>query len=749
MPYVYILQIFDCNVVPHSVKYIHNGSPLLNRDKVQLRVHKLSSTSTISETVYLYIRIVNSTNRIVQTRGLRTVVVPELNALSNAIDASVIRFFDSGNNNATCTVSFSKFRSVWPLAGEMVVRNRQESIDTFRGSCREFSFMRLHYKHHGSPNPDVDYLPLTVELEDSTFDNEKVVANFYLPIHIKGAASNTHPRSSFSSRYMMDVDLFVLTTLIPGVISGADYETEHSRLVFNISGGPAVGEGYFVNLDDHTTSINSFRQEDLENNRIAYQPPTSMIESKRVIEVEFTVFDSHFAESRPLVLHIALRSSVTNAPRVSFNKGLVLLEGQSRPITPENLQIVDRDNIDRVVLDVTDGLNYGRLEINGRRAVSITVHDIQRSSVVYYHDDSDTTEDHISFRVSDGVNTMLVNFPITIIPKDDTPPVIITNIGMQVGEGSTKSITKEMLLASDTDSVDDTIVFILLHPPQAGEIVRKSRNSNAATRINRFHQRDILRGDIYYRHFGGEHFQDSFQFKLRDHSTPSNKSPPDTFYITVNPMNENPPELSPDCKRLVRVLETEITYITRKELEYVDPEADQGELTYVITSDPYFVYNNGIEDAGKLISTHNLSFVSKDGSIPAINTFTQTEINQLKIAYVPPMNDIGPEARLVRFSYTVQDARGNKILNQHFDVDIQPVNNQSPEFITSRLLVEEGGTIGFTTSQLSASDLDTNDLDLVFQLEDGPDNGMIQKRGLPLENIGTFQLEDVKKKQIR
>lgn len=45
--------------------------------------------------------------------------------------------------------------------------------------------------------------------------------------------------------------------------------------------------------------------------------------------------------------------------------GLSLLEGQSRPITWEQLQIVDNDDLDAVRLLVLDGLQHGRLTVRG------------------------------------------------------------------------------------------------------------------------------------------------------------------------------------------------------------------------------------------------------------------------------------------------------------------------------------------------------------------------------------------------
>lgn len=46
--------------------------------------------------------------------------------------------------------------------------------------------------------------------------------------------------------------------------------------------------------------------------------------------------------------------------------GLTLLEGQSRPIAWEQMQIVDNDNLDGVNIMVADGLQHGCLTIRGK-----------------------------------------------------------------------------------------------------------------------------------------------------------------------------------------------------------------------------------------------------------------------------------------------------------------------------------------------------------------------------------------------
>lgn len=720
----------------------------MSLDSIKLRVYTFTDRETVVETIYLTVNIVNASYDVIQL-GPHHLEISDYSGLSSPIDSSIISFVYSASANVSCTVKFSKYKSQWPLAGQMVMGKRQKSVDAIKKDCREFDFLDLRYRHFKSPTPDVDYLPLTVDMYDPTISDVVVTEKFYLPIRIRGAFANSPPRASFMSMYIMDVDQFILTTLIPGVISAEDYETPASQLIFNISRPPSPGNGFLVNLDDHTQVITSFGHDDLENHRIAFQPTNVSYSERRVYEVEFTVFDSHFAHSMPMNLHIAVRPSATDAPRISHNTGLILLEGQSRQICSENLKIVDRDNIKNVKIYVHGGLKYGRLEVNRNPGISFTIKDLQMGRVYYHHDDSDTPRDHIDLRISDGSHTIKATFPITIISKDDSAPYLVNNLGLEISEGGTRRISPNILLSHDTDSLDDTIVFTITVPPSAGHLIKKVRPNNSGHPVREFTQRELTKGQIYYHHSGSEEFRDLIRFTLKDQQDPPNISEEQTIQVFISSKNDNPPQLVQDATRLMYVPETTIAFFTASELAYTDIESNDGDLLYTITSPPYFIYSNGREDAGRIIATHNLTMLMKDKSIPAVFTFKQDEINHRKIAYMPPFNDIGPEPRLVRFVYSVQDTSGNRVLSQHFDIEIHPINNQPPKFVTSKLLVEEGGALSLSTNQLSAIDIDTVMEDLKFYCDSLPKYGALQKNGIAIKKGEEFNIHDLRHETIR
>ncbi|KAH3695332.1 FRAS1-related extracellular matrix protein 1-like [Dreissena polymorpha] len=743
-------KIFDCQYQANIVQFIHSGSPFLTEDRVKLRVHRFTSRRTISETFHLNVRIINATADIVVTRGLRHVIVPEFNGISNTIDTSVMLFNNSRSSNASCIVSFNQSESNWPLVGHMIAGGQRVPVRDVRTTCQEFLYMELQYEHLQKPTPDVDYLVLSIELTDPKVSDVTIAERFFLPIYIKNALLNSQPRSSSKSMYTMEVDQFVLTPLIKGIISAEDYETPDSLLVYNITKPPRPDQGHFVHLDDQATPITSFLQRDLENQKIAYRAPNISLTERPIYEVEFKVYDSHFYESMPIVLHIAVRPSSQDIPRITVNTGLVILEGQSRDISSEEFMIA-ANNPGDVRVYVMGGLEHGQLLRDGRLTVSFTIADLENGALNYIHDDSESVRDYVLFKISDGKHDITSTFPINVITKDDSAPSILWNLGMELNEGQTQRLDTSMLLAHDIDSVDSSIVYVVTQPTDAGEIIRKTRPTDSGTRVNRFSQRELRRGQIYYRHFGRENFHDEFLFTLQDQQVPPNESAVETFYIAINPVNENPPQLSPDATRLMRVSESDIALITKTELEYIGTETSSEELTYVITAQPYFVYRNramSVNDAGRIIALHNRTLHKQDG-IPAVETFNQRDINNLKIGYMPPMADIGPEPRLVRFVYTVQDSSGNKVLGQQFDIDVQPVNDRPPTFVTSHLLVEEGGILGISTNHVSAVDVDTYENDLVFIIDQPPHHGQLQKGGVNLAATDTFKMLDLRRKDLR
>ncbi|XP_067839790.1 FRAS1-related extracellular matrix protein 1a isoform X3 [Heptranchias perlo] len=769
-------QVFDCHFLPNEVKYTHNGCPILDVDQVMLRLYRFTETETFTETFILNIRLLDSDCNIIQL-GSTPLEVPEFYGLSNTIDKNVLTFDYDKAMNLDCTVRVATQETFLPAYGQLVtgelskgqargdqrhsfVRIKQKSkwrlgpsqdnlkeVHTFKMNCEKFLIMGLRYHHVSPPSPDVDYITISLELVDSRSKNVHKMENAWIPVRIRNAFPNQPPKASFIATFILEVDQFILTPITTGTLDGEDSESPKAQLVFNITKPPP--QGYITHLSDHTKPITSFTWTDLNELLIAFQPPNSSHTERRNYEVELEVHDIYFRNSAPIMVYISIRTADTNAPRVSWNMGLDLLEGQSRPITWEQFQVVDNDDLSAVRLVTVDGLQHGRLTVRGGKGFMFTVNDIKAGVVRYHHDDSDTTNDFIVFRIFDGHHSTRHKFPINILPKDDSPPFLINNVIFELCEDQEILIEKFMLQASDMDSSDDYILFKIIKSPQAGEIRKRIAPELTGYPISRFLQRDLVNAAIYYRHLGGEVFEDSFEFILSDSHDPPNYSDPQTVIVHITPVDDQLPKETPEVVRHLVVKETEIAYLTKNQLHFTDTESPDREIIYTITTPPFFTSILGLSDAGKLFLTDSMKKLVKDSTVPMLRSFTQHAVNYLKVAYMPLIQDIGPDPQHLQFLFSVSNQHGGTLIGLCFNITVLPVDNQAPEIFTNQLNVEEGGTSQITVDHMLVTDVDTKEDHIRVMLQKKPMHGEVEVDGIPMIEGNMFTLEDLRTFKVR
>lgn len=758
-------QVFDCSFLEDEVKYVHNGSPLLDEDTVMMRVYRFTTSDTQYETVVLKIQVVDSGSDVVQL-GSVPLVVPQFYALSNAIDGSVLNIQMAPN--MVCTVRLMITDIGVPAVGQLVReddstqrKGRQGAhcpgnkpcphtaaeVRILKTSCHNFLSSGLKYQHLSPPSPEIDYIPIRVELRQQASRALLQSQAVWLPVLIHGAMQNQPPHAAFMASYILEVDQFILTPLTTATLDAKDHETPQDRLVFNMTAPPTAG--YFTHLDDHTKPVHSFTWVDLHEMKVAYQPPNSSLSHRRNYEVEFQAIDGSYMTSPPFMVHISIRASETNAPRVSWNMGLDLLEGQSRPITWEQLQIVDNDNIDAVYLVAVDGPLHGRLTVRGEKAFMFRVRDLKGAIVVYHHSDSDSTRDHIVFRISDGRHSIRHKFPINILPKDDSPPFLINNVAVEVQEGGAVRLEEFMLLASDLDSNDDYILYRMVSAPGAGQLVRKSSAQETGVPVDSFLQRNLIQGQIFYQHSGDERFEDSFDFTLSDSHQPPNLSQTYTLVVHVFPVKDQLPVEVSNGARSLTVKETEVVYITQTHLHFIDREHPDTDLTYVITQPCFSSLHPGLVDAGRLFYTDTTTAMKRDHMVPVLKSFTQHAVNHMKVAFMPPVEDIGVEPLFVQFVFSVSNYHGGTISGLIFNITITPVDDQAPEAFTNLLRVEEGGGAFVTEEHLLVQDRDTHQVALRVEVQRTARHGRLELQGRALLQGDQFTLQDLRALRLR
>ncbi|XP_074217653.1 FRAS1-related extracellular matrix protein 1 isoform X8 [Camelus bactrianus] len=388
-------QVFDCHFLPNEVKYTHNGCPILDEDTVKLRLYRFTETDTFVETFNLRVYLLEPDCNIIRMSD-SALEVSEFYGLSRAIDKNLLRFDYDRTASLECTVSLDPVGTRLPAHGQVVLVEPQpeeprgdqphsffpesqlgtelkcpggrctlglKTVGSLTMSCEEFLRMGLRYQHLNPPSPDIDYISVRLDLTDRRSKTVYKSESAWLPVYIRAGIPNQSPRAAFMAMFILEVDQFILTSLTTSVLDCEEDETPKPLLVFNITKAPL--QGYVTHLWDHTRPVSSFTWKDLSDMQIAYQPPNSSHSERRHYEVELEVYDFFFEKSAPISILISIRTADTNAPRVSWNTGLNLLEGQSRAITWEQFQIVDNDGIHDVQLVTVGGLHHGQLTLRG------------------------------------------------------------------------------------------------------------------------------------------------------------------------------------------------------------------------------------------------------------------------------------------------------------------------------------------------------------------------------------------------
>ncbi|XP_073331288.1 FRAS1-related extracellular matrix protein 1a [Pagrus major] len=775
-------QVFDCHYLADEVKYVHNGCPLLKEDTVKLRLYRFTETETHTEVFSLHVDIMEPECSIIKL-GPKSLEVPEFYGLSDVVDGNVLSFHYERRSSLECSIHLSGHDTHLPAHGQLVtgepekamkrgdepesfIHLRQQldnkaramckSEDCLKGlkllkftkiPCDDFLMTGLRYQHIDPPSPDVDYIAIRLDLKDTRSGSIYQSEQAWIPVRIIGAMPNQPPKPSFMSMFILEVDQFILTPLSTATLDAEDEETLKQLLVFNITKPPA--DGFITHLSDHTRPVSSFSWLDLNDMLIGYQPPNSSHSQRRTYQVEFEVHDFFFEKSQSMTVHVSVRNADTNAPRVSWNMGLSLLEGQSRPITWEQLQLVDNDNLNAVRIITVDGLQHGRLTVRGGKGFMFTINDIKAGVVRYHHDDSDSTKDFIIFRITDGHHQTRHKFPIKILPKDDSPPFLITNMLLEVSEGQMALLRGSILQASDMDSSDDYILFNITRPPQAGEVMKIPGPGLTGYPVRHFLQKDLSQSMVYYRHLGNEVFDDSFEVVLSDFHDPPNLSETQVLMVHIEPVPDQPPKEVPGSSRCLVIKETEVLHITRQQLHFVDQESPDSELTFTVTTPPFYTGPHSGPDAGRLFLVDSIPKFTKDSNAPVLRLFTQHAVNFMKVAFMPPIMDIGPYPQYIQMILSVTNHLGKTVTGICFNITVVPVDNQPPQVITNPLTVDEGGECWLGPEHLLLSDVDSMEEVLQVELQRDPQHGALQLGSLLLKPGHVFTVQDLKSLKVR
>jgi len=616
----------------------------------------------------------------------------------------------------------------------------------------------FRYQFSGDASAGVDYIPLSVEFDagHGRFIRERV----YLEVVVRGGETNFAPVLRINSTKVPVVRQSAILRLNTEMLSVMDRESDLKYIAINITSQlDSERDGYFARTNDYTRPLRSFRYDELVSRRIAFKPPSHPVSGEVEVSAELVAVDSRFATSEPATLTINVRSASSVALRVLHNRGLVVPESGSQPVTLNDLDFVEAAGRrpDNVRIHVKAGLRRGRIEVDGQSENVFTLNDIERNKVAYHHSENDATDDRVVFRVTSGRHSIRVRFPIFVLAsKNRTPTLASAGDPLVVPRGGYAQILPVNLKAEDHEIADHRqIIFDLVDQPSAGEITKRINSLTTGHRVSVFSQFDVDRGFIYYRHRGGETDKDRVDYRITYLTNLPNHSGTLFLEVLVTPSSNFPPHEMEGTERQIVVEEASGAVLGKDRLWYEDVENRSYNVIYTITSQPSFPSDLTTTDAGRLVFLNGrddpADSYTRLSTAPALFTFTQADVNEGRVAYVAPRTDIGPKQRLCHFLFAVEDRQGTAIIDQMFNVTVTPVDNQRPRL---RPLAAAVSTAGSRSVRLGADNLviydpDTDFSKLVVSVLATPKFGELKQNGQQLKIGDTFPAADFNTSDIR
>ncbi|XP_054649210.1 FRAS1-related extracellular matrix protein 2b isoform X1 [Dunckerocampus dactyliophorus] len=492
-------------------------------------------------------------------------------------------------------------------------------------------------------------------------------------------------------------------------ISADDVDTLIEDLLCTIIVQPS--SGYVENISPAPGSeksrsgmaVSAFTIKDIHQNHIYYIQ--SIHKGVEPVEDRFTFRCSdgiNFSERH--FFPISIIPSNDEKPEI-YMREFVVMEGMNIVIDTPILNGADEDvPTDQLTFIITrpprHGFIFNQLTTGTIPISNFTLDQIsEASSIVYEHDDSETTEDSFDVLLTDGKFSVQKTAIVMIIPVDDETPRMAINDGLEIEVGDVKVINGNILRATDLDSEDSTLTYIVRHGPSQGYLQKTVPNGmlqNISVGMN-FTQNELDQGLIIYVHNGQEGIRDLIKFDVTDGFNPLIDR---YFYITVGGIDMVYPYV---VSKGVSLKEGGRVTLTTDLLSTSDHNSPDEYLVFTITRAPVRGHLECTDTPGMPISS-----------------FTQLQLAGNKIYYIHNADD---EVKMDSFEFEVTD--GYNPVFRTFRISITDVDNKKPVVTVHGLVVAEGENKLITPFELTAEDRDTAARLLKFSVTQIPIHGRL------------------------
>ncbi|KAI4815998.1 hypothetical protein KUCAC02_006118, partial [Chaenocephalus aceratus] len=369
-----------------------------------------------------------------------------------------------------------------------------------------------------------------------------------------------------------------------------------------------------------------------------------------------------------------------------------------------------------------------RMAINDGLEIEIGDNEVDQGLIVYIHNGQEGIRDLIKFDVTDGINPLIDRyFYVTVGGIDMVFPDVISK-GVSLKEGGRVSLTTDLLSTSDLNSPDEHLVFTITRAPMRGHL---ECTDTPGMPISSFTQLQLAGNKVYYIHTSDDEVKmDSFEFEVTDGYNPVFR----TFRISITDVDNKKPVVT--IHGLV-VTEGENKLITPFELTVEDRDTFDHLLKFTVTQIPVH---------GRLLFNNTRP----------VTSFTKQDLNENRISY----KHDGTESAEDSFSFTVTDGTHTDFFifpdtvfetrkPQMMKITVLPVDNGVPQIVVNKgaptLRVLETGHLGFviTSKTLRAEDRGSIQKSVTFRITIAPEHGYLINLGKGNATISIFTQAEI------
>ncbi|KPA12194.1 Cadherin domain protein, partial [Candidatus Magnetomorum sp. HK-1] len=457
----------------------------------------------------------------------------------------------------------------------------------------------------------------------------------------------------------------------------SDTDNTTDELTYVISIMPAHGSIY---KNQQILSGNSFTQQDIDNNQIAYIHDGTENLSDSFTFVVHDTLGSSLNQSQ----FIITIQAVNDLPQLITLAPLSLNEGQSKEI-PNTLLLASDAETNDLTYTLTDLPDYGLLRKDG---IALSLNetfmqsDLNNNSIRYDHDGSEQTTDNFSFVVSDADSATITEtiFAIQLISINDAPEV--ADFTFNIDELLPANTFVGQVIANDPDIPEQTITYSI-----------NSGNTNNTFGIESDTGKIYIQNasELDYESIPDHKFELTIQ--AQDNGVnPSNRTGNGIVTIHINDVNDAP-------------ILSDISDITTQE--------------DISTANIPFQIN----DAETLPDNMSVSWNSSNLNLIPNDHIVLSGTGSTKNIQLDPMPD---QFGTTIIALTLTDAGGLSD-STSFTVTVQPVDdwpivNQS---LFDQGILEDASTLSIPLTNVF-TDIDNNDLEILSQITQNSDSSIVQ-----------------------